>query len=107
MSVSGELPEDWRDVLRTCDFDLAATTLREVLEGATQQERDEQGPGDIYFEPTFFAVLKGFLDAPSLGTATALLERAPMSTIWQVFEMSAPGGMSHLLRHLHDDDEPE
>jgi hypothetical protein len=60
MNAADELPEGWRDMLATCDFRLAAEELREMLYQGIEQDRREQGPGDAYFEPTFYAVLKDF-----------------------------------------------
>jgi hypothetical protein len=92
---SNGLPEGWRTILETCDFKLAAQDVQRAFEMGIRDEVARHGPGTLYVEPRLRAVLDGFLDDPSIGSAIALLETLP--TLWRIFELSFPGGPSESL----------
>lgn len=80
--------DDWTELLRTCDFEMTACEVRNMLkmwkhEAASREE-------EPYYNAEFLAVLYPFLESPSLDTAVSLLEVAPAT--YSLFEKCSPGG---------------
>src|SRR6266850_6463118 len=95
--MSAQLPGDWRVLLNTCDVATARRLIVEMFEresGAAKARGEE-----LWLEPTLFACLKQFAEAPSNVTAAALIEKSPQ--MWfSYFEGCLPGGKWILFRDM-------
>jgi hypothetical protein len=88
------LPADWKDVLQTCDFELAKTEILRVLANA---DREAAARGGKYcYRQEFVQGLEAFAQLPCYKTAVALIAGAPdyaEALLWPFFSECCPGGL--------------
>lgn len=91
-----EPSQDWQILLKSCDFNMAAEEIRDMLK-IMEQEAASTGERP-YYKQEFLDVLYPFLNYPSLPTAMALLEAAPF--LRSYFEQCSPGGSFHEIHEM-------
>lgn len=91
--------QEWRELLRDCDFAMARKEIAKVLRG-----EDLQKLGDSLASQGLHKVIVPFLDTPSLETAIALLQVAP--ELYSYFDASSPGGSVYFFNKYLDDSGP-
>jgi hypothetical protein len=86
------LPQDWKDLLRTCDFLLAKRELQTYFDMATREAASE-GHQVVYREE-FVRGWQVFSQRPCFDTAVAFVEGAPeyACLLWPYFIECCPGG---------------
>ncbi len=105
---SQDLSEDWRQVLRKCNFLLAKRELQSFFDLVTR-EAAAQGQEAIY-RVEFVRGWQTFAKQPCFKTAVAFIEQAPdyAGLIWGYFVECCPGGRwliyDSLLGHLKKDE---
>ena len=105
-SVGKGMPEDWREKLRACNFQLAKNEIQRFFDFSTHEA--ERGGGHAVYRVEFVRGWQAFAERPCLETAVAWIEGAPGYTglIWGYFAECCPGGrwsvwdsqLSHLKR---------
>ncbi|MCX5653557.1 MAG: hypothetical protein NTY65_02755 [Planctomycetota bacterium] len=85
-----DLPQDWREVLRACNFQLAKTEIQFFFDNATRKAED-QGQKAVY-RVEFVQAWQVFAQRPCFDTAVAFLEEAPdyAGIIWPYFVQCCP-----------------
>jgi hypothetical protein len=86
------LPENWKELLRRCNFILARKELARFLELVNSKAEQE---GKITcFRKEFVRVWEAFARCPNYETAVAMIEGAPdyAKVVWSYFIECCPGG---------------
>lgn len=87
-----DMPENWREQIQTCNFQLAKKELQAFFDFATRQaERDGK---QVVYRTEFVRGWQVFAERPCFETAVAFIEGAPdySSLIWGYFSECCPGG---------------
>jgi hypothetical protein len=100
------VPENWREKLRACNFQLAQRELQTFFDLAARQA-EPQG-AQVVYRVEFVRGWQVFAERPCFETAVAFIEGAPdcADLIWAYFAECCPGGrwafydsdLSHLKR---------
>lgn len=106
--VRTDLPEDWKEVLRVCNFQLAKRELQTFFDIATREAegQDQQ----VVYRVEFVRGWQVFAQQPCFETAVAFIEGAPdyANLIWSYFRECCPGGRWAMydsrLGHLKQDE---
>jgi hypothetical protein len=107
-SVRIDLPENWREKLGACNFQLAKRELQTFFDFATRQV-ERQGEQVVY-RVEFVRGWQVFAERPCFETAVAFIDGAPdyADLIWAYFVDCCPGGRwafyDSQLSHLKQDE---
>jgi hypothetical protein len=103
-----ELPDNWQEILGSCNFELAKKELQGFFDFATRAaEREGQ---QVVYRVEFVRGWQVFAAHPCFETATEFIEGAPdyAGLIWPYFVECCPGGRwwfhESQLSHLKGDE---
>jgi len=104
-SSSRALPDDWREILKRCDFQLAREQIADFF-ASSNREAAAQGVQAIFREE-FVVAWHLFSEHPNYQNAVGLIESHPSAApmMWTFFVLSGPGSPSFVYKSLLREDE--